>query len=391
MLQLRARATQSSCLTFSEPMVVKLTTNPTFPAALRAKAAFLFEGQCESIPSGFAAVLFRAGMFKAGDAPNHIELSDDQAFLSDRDVVRLFPDLKVTTLYRRNASVNALLVTEQCNSYCVMCSQPPKPHDDSQLILEWLEALPLIDEDCRELMITGGEPTLMGDRFFQLVSEIRALLPSTAIHVLTNGRNFKNPSLAQRLAAIKHRDLMLGIPLYSDVPAIHDYVVQAAGAFDETIEGLINLASYGVRIELRVVIHKDTYKRLPRLAEFIVRNLQFVDQVSLMGLELMGFARANLDAIWIDPFDYQNELTEACDILLAGRVRPVIFNHQLCILPPRVRHLAVKSISDWKNEYMPECDGCLEKRRGCGGFFSSASIRHSMHITPFKDEVVIQQ
>jgi len=387
MLKLRARAKKAhSKITFTTPLVVKLTTNANLPEVLRGKSGFLFEGQCEVIPTGFPVVLYRSGQFPTVTAaPNHIELSDDQAFLNDRDVVRVFPDLKVSALYRRNASVNSLLVTEQCNSYCVMCSQPPKPHDDSHLITEWLEALPMIDEDCPELIITGGEPTLMGDRFFQLVTEIGALLPRTALHVLSNGRNFKDESLARRLAAIKHRDLMLGIPLYSDVAAIHDFVVQADGAYDETLEGLVNLASHRVRIELRVVIHKDTYKRLPKLAEFIVRNLQFVDQVSLMGLELMGFARANIDAIWIDPVDYQDELVEACDILGVGRVRPVIFNHQLCVLSPRIRHLAVKSISDWKNDYMPECEGCVEKHRACGGFFASASIRHSQHIVPITE------
>ena len=41
-----------------------------------------------------------------------------------------------------------------------------------------------------------------------------------------------------------------------------------------------------------MVIHRETYVRLAKLAEFIVRSLQFVDQVSLMGLELMGFAES---------------------------------------------------------------------------------------------------
>jgi His-Xaa-Ser system radical SAM maturase HxsC len=263
-----------------------------------------------------------------------------------------------------------------------MCSQPPKAHDDSHLIQQWIDAIPFIDDDCRELVITGGEPTLLKEKFFELVQTIRALLPRTALHILTNGRNFQDIRLAKRLAEIRHPDLMLGVPLYSDVAAIHDFVVQADGAFDETLSGIVNLKRYGNRIELRVVIHASTYERLPQLAEFIVRNLQFVDQVSLMGLELMGFARANLDAIWIDPADYQPQLAQAVDILQRGGVRPVIFNHQLCVLDPNLRRFAVKSISDWKREYMPECDGCPEQNRDCGGFFFSARHRYSKHISP---------
>ena len=41
-----------------------------------------------------------------------------------------------------------------------------------------------------------------------------------------------------------------------------------------------------------------------------------------------------------------------------------------------------KSISDWKNEYMQECETCVRKVE-CGGFFSSAKLRYSAHMKPF--------
>src|SRR3546814_13192799 len=96
-------------------------------------------------------------------------------------------------------------------------------------------------------------------------------------------------------------DLMAGIPVYSDQSTIHDFVVQADGAFDETIRGILNLKKLGQRVEIRMVLHRHTIGRLDRFAEFVVRNLPFVDHVALMGLELMGFAKANADDLWIDP------------------------------------------------------------------------------------------
>ena len=60
-----------------------------------------------------------------------------------------------------------------------------------------------------------------------------------------------------------------------------------------------------------------------------------------------------------------------------------VYNHQLCLLDPYLYPFNRKSISDWKNEYMPECEGCT-KQEECGGFFSSAKLRYSKHITPFK-------
>jgi len=37
--------------------------------------------------------------------------------------------------------------------------------------------------------------------------------------------------------------MLIGIPIYSDDPVRHDYVVQAKGAFDETMQGILNLKS----------------------------------------------------------------------------------------------------------------------------------------------------
>jgi hypothetical protein len=118
------------------------------------------------------------------------------------------------------------------------------------------------------------------------------------------------------------------------------------------------------------------------LAEFITRNLRFVDQVALMGLEMTGFTRTNLADLWVDPASYQAELTSAVEHLTAHAVRAWIYNHQLCILSPSLWPFARKSISDWKNEYMPECEGC-SKMADCGGFFSSARLRYSDYIRPF--------
>jgi MoaA/NifB/PqqE/SkfB family radical SAM enzyme len=87
------------------------------------------------------------------------------------------------------------------------------------------------------------------------------------------------------------------------VDGLHDFVVQATGAFDQTLRGIMNLAINRVPVEIRVVVHKLTYERLPDLAGFIARNLPFVSHVALMGLEPTGFTKSNMEALWIDPVD----------------------------------------------------------------------------------------
>jgi His-Xaa-Ser system radical SAM maturase HxsC len=320
-----------------------------------------------------------------GEAPRGLSvpavtLCEEFGYLGDGDIVRINPRVQqLRVIYRRSAAFNSLLVTERCNSYCVMCSQPPKDVDDSFLVDELLEAIPLMGRDTPELGLTGGEPTLLGGGLRKIIAATRDWLPATSLHVLTNGRAFEHAAEAERIAAIRHHDLMLGIPLYSDLPDVHDFVVQAAGAYDQTVRGLLNLARAGVPIELRVVLHRYTYERLPDLARFVVRNLPFVNHVALMGLEMMGHVKMNLDALWVDPADYQGELRAAVETLHLGGVRPIIFNHQLCVLDRSLWPDAKKTISDWKNVYMPECEGCTV-RRECGGFFASAATRYSSHI-----------
>lgn len=192
-----------------------------------------------------------------------------------------------------------------------MCSQPPKNINDKYLVDEILTMIPLISSETKEIGITGGEPTLLGDNLIVIFKRFKSYLSDTSVHVLTNGRNFIQTDFVKKIAEIEHPDLMFGIPLYSDVPSVHDYVVQATNAYNETLKGIINLKSMNQKVEIRVVLHKQTYKRLPQLAEFITRNLLFVDHIALMGLEMMGFTKANLNSLWIDPVDYQRELVEA--------------------------------------------------------------------------------
>lgn len=348
----------------------RLHTNANLPSPLREKSAFL----CSSegiIPEGFEHY-FAFDSWPAGldDSVSCTLLGREFSYLGDGDVISVGLDGRVRVLFRANSDHNSILVTEQCNNYCLMCSQPPKAVNDRWLLDEAMETVRLIPRSTRSLGITGGEPTLFGDGFLALLRQIKHWLPQTSLHVLSNGRTFSDAMFAEQYAAVQHPDLMVGIPVYSADPARHDYVVQAKGAFDETLRGILNLKRFNQKVEIRVVVHRQTCEGLPALAEFIARNLLFVDHVALMGLEMTGFTRANLDALRIDPASYREELSEAVRILRSYGLKTSVYNHQLCLVNEDVEPVYVKSISDWKNEYAEECSPCTRKSE-CGGFFSS--------------------
>lgn len=131
-----------------------------------------------------------------------------------------------------------------------MCSQPPKDADDSWILREIHDALPLVDKQTRSLGFTGGEPLLNWRDFLPILSDCRNLLPQTAIHVLSNGRAFASSDVVSAWAAVRHPNLTVGIPLYAAVDNVHDYVVQARGAFDETVLGILKLKDKGQRVEV---------------------------------------------------------------------------------------------------------------------------------------------
>ncbi len=186
---------------------------------------------------------------------------------------------------------------------------------------------------------------------------------------------------ARAVATVGHPDLVFGVPLYADLPERHDYVVQSRGAFDETVRGIVALKRAGVGVEVRFVIHRETADRLADFARFVARNLTFVDHVALMALEPVGYAKANLDALWIDPLDYAAPLLDATLALHRAGMAVSLYNHQRCVLDRRLWPFARRSISDWKNLYLDACAGCAE-RGECGGFFASSAERHSRGVAP---------
>jgi len=201
----------------------------------------------EILPNGESASKFPL-MFSV----KHVE------HINDGDILKLgFRNGYVQSLFRVNSQHNTIFITDQCNSNCIMCSQPPKDIDDSELIRDHLRLVSLIPNTTDELGITGGEPTLLREGLFQVLEACRDKLPNTKLHMLTNGRLFYYRWFTEQMAKVNHPNLTLGIPLYSDISSHHDYVVQAKGAFDQT------MVEKGVKIFVKIILAYTSIKSMP--------------------------------------------------------------------------------------------------------------------------------
>jgi His-Xaa-Ser system radical SAM maturase HxsC len=338
------------------------------------------------IPKGYLAILTDE---HSCDTKSPMVLNIQQiSELNEGDVVLINTDGSISILYEIRSTHNAIMATERCNHNCIMCPQPRVMHELDKTDFN-IKLLSLFDKNTRDIGITGGEPTLIGNSLFKIIEHIKKALPKSSISLLSNGVKFSDYQYTQKLALINHHDLQIDIPIFSDIDTEHNRIV-GAKTFYKTIEGLYNLALFKQRIGLRIVIHKQTYKRLPQLAEFIYRNLPFVFHVAFMQMETTGLASRNIHELWIEPYDYNAELEEAVLSLALRNMNTSIYNSQLCILPDSLRKYACQSISDWKNIYLEECQNC-DLKNECAGFFASAENLHSKYINPIRKEVCMKQ
>lgn len=328
-----------------------------------------------SLAFGYIATITTRDVF-AGKGKPFCKVNSVDCF-NEGDVVVINQQGEIIFVYEINSSHNAIMATERCNHRCIMCPQPPILQERDKTPFN-LKLISLMDKDAQEVGITGGEPTLIGDNLFVLIRQIQKELPKAAISILSNGVKFADKEYAMKLAKCRHQDLQIDIPLFSDIAEEHNRIV-GAKTFYKTVQGLYNLALFRQRIGLRIVVHKQTYKRLPQFADFIYHNFPFVSQVAFMQMETIGLAKENFDNLWIDPYDYNEQLREAVLLLADRGMKPYIYNAQLCVLPEDIRCYAQQSISDWKDIYIPECEGCALKGQ-CAGFFEANRQAHSAHI-----------
>ena len=291
------------------------------------------------------------------------------ASVESNDVVAMTPSRsELQVLYREGDAHHTVFLTNQCNSRCVMCSQPPTKHDDSWLIEEAKQLARHISSAPAVVGFTGGEPLLLGAGLRDVLEIFFAHLPHTRFEILTNGRRFSDIALANALLAGLPSRVCWMVPLYGHADFLHDDVVQCEGAFDETIGGLLNLQAFGQAIQLRVVLIEPVLEHLTDLCTFVVKNMPFVREVALMGCEPVGYALANRSVCEIDIRQWEATLSHAVRILQRSGLPVMLMNLPLCALSEELWPLAQRSISDWKQVYALECTECSVRDRCCGLF-----------------------
>lgn len=315
----------------------------------------------------------------ASDWPTIVVETGEQ--LHEGDVVAVADHINhAHVLYRVTDQHHTVFLTNRCNSYCLMCSQPPTRHDDSWLIQEALQVSAHLPHAPGVLGFSGGEPLLLDDDLRIILDTYIAAHPDTRYELLSNGRLLADSQFAERLLKGLGQQVTWMVPLYGHADFLHDFVVQSPGAFEQTLSGLLNLRRFKQSIQLRIVLIRPVLENLPSLCEFIGRNLPFVREVALMACEPTGFALAHPELTDVDLREWSTELNQGVRTLQRAGVPAILMNTPLCALAENLWPLAHKSISDWKRSFAPQCTTCAVKD-DCSGLFSwHRPDRHSMKI-----------
>jgi His-Xaa-Ser system radical SAM maturase HxsC len=307
-------------------------------------------------------------------------------YLRPGDVVVLFPDGVVNTLFRINSEDNIIFMTNNCNQNCIMCSQPPQKNNDLEFYFNINSSLiDFIPLSIKQICITGGEPTLCGKYLKLVLIKLFNRIPDINVFILTNAVLLSDTKYFEYISGLPQDKILFSVPIYGDNQFTHDSIVGTKGSFNKTLKGIYNLFKYGFRVELRVIPQKNNIIRLEKLAQFIYKNLTFVENVAFMELENIGKAQTNIENIWISPELLNFHLNKSTDFLTLSGIRCSLYNFQNCVLPIQLRHISLQTISDWKKEYLPECSECIE-RNVCGGIFASSLNMMKEYIKPIKNE-----
>lgn len=307
--------------------------------------------------------------------------------LKDYDVVEIINNKSIRVLYRDDSEDNAIVVTNQCNSNCIMCPDPDiirntKENPDIKKILEQIECIP---NDTSHITITGGEPGLLKEKLLEVLDKCKKCLPNTEFLLLTNGRVFSDVHFANKIAEVVPSNIRVAIPIYADNEKLHDEITRAKESFNQAVNGIKNLINRNIDVEIRIVVLKKNYEQLEQIAKFIVREFPHTKIVNIMALEMMGNAYKNKDWVWVDFKDIKKYLYNACLTIIRSGIITNLYNFPLCNIDEKLYSLSRKSITDYKVRYKDGCDTCLIKEN-CGGFFNSTINIKDISIKPIKKE-----
>lgn len=160
-----------------------------------------------------------------------------------------------------------LALTYKCNNRCAHCYNEPGRANAPLGLEDWEKILQRINEIAvPHVVFTGGEPTLV-----PFLPELLRYTDELGIvsGLNTNGRQFKDIEFCEKLkdCSLDHAQ----VTLESHIASIHDAMVCAPGAWEETTAGIRNAVKAGIYLNTNTTLlaNNATKQNITDLVNFI--------------------------------------------------------------------------------------------------------------------------
>ncbi len=240
----------------------------------------------------------------------------------------------------------------------------------------------LRESGCRNMILTGGEPTLREDleEIIDHCKEIGFL----KVHIQTNGRRFSDPEFAKMVASCDIVDIFLSI--HGHTAEIHEAVTGIKGSFKETMKGIDNLVALNRPPRTNTVICGPNHRSLERTAEALIAK--GVKEIQFSFVHPRGEALRNPDMV--------PDITEAIPSLIKAldlnddRVKVLSEAVPFCLLGEHHVHAAERRLpesyreDDFSKRRGDACTDC-SFLKVCPGIWESYQREIELHPSGCKE------
>jgi MoaA/NifB/PqqE/SkfB family radical SAM enzyme len=227
-----------------------------------------------------------------------------------------------------------------CNNNCLFCVQANNKLKGNRPFEDIKKDLIDSKKRCDGIVLTGGEVTIRKD-FIEIV-KLAKEIGYKNIQIQTNGRMFSSMDFCKKV--IKAGATEISPALHGYCKEQHDYLVQANGAFNETVKGIINMKKLGAKILTNSVIVKSNYQNLDKIAHLLVKLK--VNQFQFAFVHAMGNAWENYDSIVPRMSLVMPHLFKGLDIGINAGVRVMTEAIPYCLMEGYEQYIGEKIMPD---------------------------------------------
>jgi len=278
-------------------------------------------------------------------------------------------------------------IWNKCNNKCVMCTNRKSMRESNDF--KYDTVIKYLDEQVRkikgkfpqDISLTGGETTIC-PYFFQVANYIQKKFPQCTMNILTNGRLFIYNSFRKRCLSLRKTGFI--IPLHAHHAELHDRITQTERSFDQTWEGLKKLVlekNFDQKVEIRIIITRLNFEKIPEILKLIKKNLKRVDRVVLVFQEFEGMADLNKNSIGVTYEEVKPILRKIKGYFKTLDLR--LYHFPLCFLEPVFWPYVWRTLPEGEITFLPICQNCTIKKYCLGIHKSYLNFTEKPEVNPY--------